>query len=57
LRELGYTVEEAIPASGDLLAVYVARRGDRDAPPPDDPTLAADSVLTYITEQTAGDYL
>jgi hypothetical protein len=54
LREAGHTVDLAVPASDEAVAIYVASRGELG--PVDDPLAPGGAVLVYVTEASAGDY-
>jgi hypothetical protein len=55
LREAGYTVEEATPASDEVPTIYVAEKGDQVVP--DDPATLRDFSRIYVTEDSAGDFV
>jgi len=50
LVDAGYVVDEAIPASDELEAIYVVSKGSPAGHV--DPTVPSDYVVTYGTEET-----
>jgi hypothetical protein len=56
IRAAGYDVTEALPATGDVPAIYLVSTPG-DPPLVDDPAASGDYVLSYVTEASAGDYV